>query len=263
MPTKTQSSIMSGSSQVGVSGFKDYRSLQELVIVPGHAVYVGKEKEHANNDDYWLGGFRGEAPYYTQHALAGVDIAGKLSKSLLVFSGGITRDVQRPDGETSLPLSESQSYYILAGQFRWNELPEVRARATIDDFARDSFENVAFSTAVFYRMAKKMPDKVVVCGWEFKRTRYLMHADALGLPMRDFTYLGVNNPEGIDERDLSTPLGKAIAGEEKAVGDFATCPLGNVGPLYDKKLKRDPWLRGQVAEEMATKIFPVLNIRRV
>jgi len=237
--TKEQSKAMLGTSMVGTNAIKDYTQAKYLLIVPGHAVYVGREASHSSLDEHWKGGFNGEAKYYTEHALAGVNQAGNNSKYLLVFSGGQTRE---PAG----PISEAQSYWFLSDQFNWNNLDGVKGRALVEDFARDSFENLAFGVGTFARVTNQMPIDIILFGWGFKEERYRMHADALQLRQHNLHYIRVNMPEG-SETDVSSPLGSALKGEKKTIADFAASPFGMDGILHQKRLQRDPWLRGESA----------------
>lgn len=43
------------------------------------------------------------------------------------------------------PKSEGESYFFVADHFDWWGKPDLRSRASTEDFARDSFENVLFS----------------------------------------------------------------------------------------------------------------------
>ncbi len=87
-----EKTAMLGSSIVGTDSVRDYSRAKYLVMVPGHAVYVGREAASAGNDEYWIGGFKGEAKFYKEHAFAGILEAGKGEKFILIFSGGQTRE---------------------------------------------------------------------------------------------------------------------------------------------------------------------------
>lgn len=56
----------------------------------------------------------------------------------VLLQGGKTRG---PAG----PKSEGESYFFVADHYDWWGKPDLRARASTEDFARDSFENVLFS----------------------------------------------------------------------------------------------------------------------
>jgi hypothetical protein len=245
MAETTKESPKLGTSIVGTSSVKSHAEAKYLIIVPGHAVYMGKEAAHANLDEHWKGGFKGEAVYYTQHALAGVEEARR-DKSILLFSGGLTRE--------STIYSEGQSYWELANQHNWLDNQDLRKRAAPEIFARDSFENLAFGVGKFTYMAGEKPQLIVICGWTFKEERYRMHADALGIRQENLYYIGVNNPEG-------DALTGALKGEVKAVADFNTTPLGNEGILAEKRALRDPFFIGDAyAAYHLYELFPVLRV---
>src|SRR5262245_8682642 len=109
----------------------NWESLVNLVLVAGHAVYVGRDFARPDADENWLlqSFQKGEPPFYIQHIRAGAQLAAKDPRALLVFSGGQTR---REAG----PRSEAQSYWSLADHFRWWSLPGVAERATTEEFAR-------------------------------------------------------------------------------------------------------------------------------
>lgn len=228
--------VMLGSSVVGTSSLKSHPEAKRLVIVPGHAVYVGRKAEDAIDDKFWIGGFAGEAPYYKQHVLEGVLIAAcpsyvsRRGSYILVFSGGQTRE---PAGT----LSEGQGLWFLSDQHNWCNSTDVKKRAYSEDFARDSFENLAFSVARFAQITDRKPEEIIICGWTFKEDRYRAHADALGIRQATLEYVGVNNPEGV-------ALVDAMKGEKKTLVDFQANPLGDAGILAEKRAKRDPFLRG-------------------
>lgn len=56
-------------------------------------------------------------------------------------SSGIGGKTRGPAG----PKSEGESYFFVADHFDWWGKPDLRSRASTEDFARDSFENVLFS----------------------------------------------------------------------------------------------------------------------
>lgn len=221
-----------------------WSSLEQAVIVPGHAVYVGTEASHARRADRWLGtfpGYRGddEARVYMEHVEAGVLAARNLPDSLLVFSGGQTREVAGP-------LSEAQSYWFLADQCAWFGHADVKQRAVTEEYARDSFENLLFGIYRFEQCVGRLPERVVVCGFAFKGQRYKDHAKAihnessLGRKTFEFEYRSVNDPPYYV---LEGPNGSR-AGEEKTLAAFESCPLGDSDELMEKRLGRDPFLRG-------------------
>jgi hypothetical protein len=77
------------------------------------------------------------------HIQRGVQIAARDQNALLVFSGGQTRS-------NAGPRSEGLSYWLVGEHFQWwGKATDVRERAVVEEFARDSFENLLFSIARF------------------------------------------------------------------------------------------------------------------
>jgi len=207
----------------------DSKQLQNLILVAGHAVYVGHDFLHPEQDRNWfLQSFqRGEPPFYIEHIRAGIDVASRDPSSLLVFSGGQTR---REAG----PRSEAQSYWNLADYFRWWSLPEVSRRATTEEFARDSFENLLFAICRFKECAGRYPHMIRVVSWAFKEERFGLHRDALRFPQSRFKFHGANQPED---------LAGAQQGEIKAITAFQTDPYGTGDDLGQKRADRNPFYR--------------------
>jgi hypothetical protein len=202
----------------------------ELILVAGHAVYTGTDFARPEADESWcLQPFqKGEPPYYIEHIRCGVELAAARPEALLVFSGGQTR-------LDAGPKSEAQGYWNLADHFRWWGHDDVKPRATTEEFARDSLENLVFGLCRFRECAGRMPDAVTVVSWEFKRARFDLHRSTIGLPADRFHFVGANNPPDIDA---------AVAGEERnALAPFREDPWG-VGPVLGaKRAERDPFHR--------------------
>lgn len=221
-----------------------WKDLTRAVIVPGHAVYVGTEEPHAKRSVNWLGtfpGYRGddEARCYAEHIEAGVIAADDLAGTLLVFSGGQTREVAGP-------RSEGQSYWLLSDQCSWFGRSRAKQVAVAEEFARDSFENLLFGICRFRQCVGHNPAEVAVYGFAFKSDRYRFHADTimehpeLGCGDFEFTYVPVNDPP---DYVLEGAKGSR-QGEKETLAAFKKCPLGDHEDLLAKRLARDPFLRG-------------------
>jgi urease alpha subunit len=107
--------------------------------------------------------------------------------------------LSKHSGQTRKPthLTEAQSYLSLA--LASNLLPsssnanEPFARATTEDFALDSFQNLLFSIARFKERTGRYPRRVTVVGFGVKRARFeTLHAQALRWPSGAFSYVGVD-----------------------------------------------------------------------
>jgi hypothetical protein len=207
----------------------DEASLERLIVVAGHAVYVGGEADDPARDDRWLlqPFQRGEPPFYIDHIRGGVALAAADAQSLLVFSGGYTR-------HEAGPRSEAQSYWTLAEHFGWWSAESVRARATVEEFARDSFENVLFSICRFKEATGRYPRSLDVVSWAFKEARFRLHREALRFPESGFRFHGVNQP---------ADLAAAQRGEATALAAFRADPHGTGDALGAKRANRNPFAR--------------------
>jgi len=210
-----------------------------LVIVPGHASFkrtvspVIPLPENVLDDQYWaLEPFQaGEPRYYGEHISHGIQLANE-DQAQLVFSGGRTRE------ESGSIWSEALSYYRTAKELylpnddAYPTLKKVMAGIALEEFARDSFQNIEFPLLNFVNRYGTTPQHIKVVGWGFKEDRFKHHASTLGIPSGAFSYEGVNNPDDLDS---------ALAGETKAAVDFKRVPRGDSGELQDKRNRRNPY----------------------
>lgn len=224
-----------------------WRELDQLVLVAGHAVYLGHEPRAPEDDDNWaLQPFqRGEPAFYIQHVRAGVEIAAKTPSSLLVFSGGQTR-------KEAGPRSEGQGYRHLAEHFRWWSLTSVTDRATTEEYARDSFENLLFGICRFRECTGRYPAGITVVSWRFKEGRFALHREALRLPERMLDFQGANQP---------ADLVGAMRGEARAVAAFGKDPYGAGAELDGKRAERNPFDRWPRYHESCPEIRGLLRHR--
>jgi hypothetical protein len=143
-------------------------------------------------------------------------IASEDPKALLVFSGYalvhhvasvIQTHFYGSRGYTS-PLSatsEGESYLRFARAM--GLLPPAGAftRATTEDAALDSFQNVLFSIARFRELTGAYPSRITIVGHNFKRRRFeQLHRRALRWPKLHFTYEGVPLGSESDEREAAS-----------------------------------------------------------
>eukprot|EP00854_Cymbomonas_tetramitiformis_P030836 gene30836-38640_t len=93
-----------------------YGNLKNLVIVAGHAVYIGTDFTKADDMDSWfLEDYQripGQVESFIEHISQGVEAAAKDPSALLLFSGGETRHLAGP-------LSEGASYWFVANGLNW------------------------------------------------------------------------------------------------------------------------------------------------
>ena len=202
--------------------------MKNLIVVAGHAIL--RDLALVEQDEGWflLDFQKGEPRNYIGHIRLAVEQAAADPNSLLLFSGGPTR---REAG----PRSEALSYWLVAEHYAWFGHPAVAPRALLEDFARDSFENLLFSIARFFELTASMPEFVTVVGWEFKRERFpRLHRAAIGWPEDRFRYLGANNPEA---------LAQALQSEQIARAKYEADPY-SLGPEFlAKKAERNPFRR--------------------
>jgi hypothetical protein len=199
-------------STTGESRFRRIESMDHLVVVAGHSVMRLSRMQSAGYDErswyllpYQLG--QGFPTIITSHVQKGIDLTRQDVRALLIFSGGQTRaDVG--------PLSEAASYYYLAEQNGWL-LGDLKQRVFLEEYARDSYENLLFSICRFRELTGGFPTRITVIGFDFKSQRFNdIHRHAIGFPVDQFTYVGMRpTPTSFDHS-------KAAAGEINAVQAF-------------------------------------------
>jgi hypothetical protein len=222
-----------------------WEGLKNLILVAGHAVYIAEDFDDPLGDSSWfLQDYqKGEPSFYVEHIYGGVELAAADSESLLIFSGGQTR---REAG----PRSEAQSYWMMAKHFLWWNRASVGLRATTEEFARDSFENLLFSICRFYECVQSYPENITVVSWAFKGKRFDLHRDTISFPKSNFVFKSVNNP--ID-------LIVAKKNEEKAASQFSEDVYGTGDDLGKKRVDRNPFNRKHPYEASNPKVAEFLR----
>lgn len=208
--------------------------IEYLVVVAGHAVMQLNRMSIADTSDssWYLLSYQqnqGFPAIISSHIKKGVELAAADAKSMLVFSGGQTR---RDVG----PTSEAASYYYLASDKNW--ISKMTDRVYLEEYARDSFENLLFSVCRFREVQGYYPSKIAVVGFDFKAQRYSeLHRQAIGFPASNFTYVGVRSPAQFDQD-------RAVTGEKEARKSFEKDAYGCNDPaLSEKRNKRNPFRR--------------------
>jgi len=207
--------------------------LKHLILVAGHAVYVGKDYSQATRESEWfLESYQkveGEAASFVEHIRLGVLAAVADPEAMLLFSGGQTR-------LDAGPRSEGLSYWVVAEAAGWFGSVGVRNRTFTEEHARDSFENLLFSMCRFYELSGHYPEQVTVVSYTLKEERFRqLHRDALRFPEARFSFIG---------SDLPAAAVGALTGEARTVASFQQDPYGCTGELLQKKLRRDPFAVG-------------------
>lgn len=92
------------------------------------------------------------------------------------------------------------------------------SRATTENYALDSYQNILFSLARFHEVTGRYPVQVTVVGYEMKRRRFdELHRAALRFPTTHFEYIGIKPPTSEEESE------SASIGEVSIL--LRTCPL--------------------------------------
>ena len=179
----------------------------------------------------------------------------------------------RPQGPTDLPgyLRLAKALHQSDGQGR--PFP----RATVEEFALDSFENVLFSIIRFFEYASRWPDRITVVvrpsvrshclmrqGFGFKRLRYeTVHRVALRWG-GDFEYVGIDKSVTLSRRtaDLRSENedGSSLAGERTyGLEPFQRDPMGCHDLLLSKRRSRNPFRRIHPYHTSAPELAPFLE----
>lgn len=210
----------------------DPNTLTELIIVCGHATFVGSHKDIMSEERWILQPFqrsnpstgkRGEHETFMQHVLAATFVAASRPESFIIFTGGNTTNTNR---------TEAQGYeqVHLGLDDPWG----IGDRYAREDYATDSFQNLLFSILRFRQVVGRYPRDITVVTHTFKRKRILaLHAAALRWPDEHIRLQGIDPPFTKAEWD------ETRAGESRAKSEFARHPYGNYPPLSDKRMKRN------------------------
>lgn len=223
---------------------KNWPSLKHLIIVPGNAIqWCTEHSQRLDDERCWqLFDFqRGQVPVFLEHIKRGVEMASLDKESLLVMSGGQTRPGIGP-------RSEGQSYFSAAEHLNLFT-PELFDRATTEEFARDSLENLVYSMCRFRQMTGALPVKVSVVGFPFKARRFIdLHRQAGKLSPLAFHYVGVN----IAGQDYEKVVDSAY---EEFKNDIYGCGLNLVG----KRATRNPYHQHNPYTESCPELQSVLK----
>lgn len=229
---------------INLRGFEHYLSSKQsgipplsshLIMVPGHAVVKINQLGNALSQDsaWYLLDYQLNQDFpliIGSHIRHGLQLLHEYSNATLIFSGGQTR---RDVG----PLSEAASYYYVAKENKWVS-SGLDDRIFLEEFSRDSFENVLFSICRFKEVNGNYPSKISVVGFDFKADRFVsLHRKAIRFPLKDFFYYGVSTPSKFDHS-------KAVIGEQQVLEmfeeDIYACSTED---LKRKRRKRNPFLR--------------------
>ncbi|HWN96732.1 MAG TPA: YdcF family protein [Methylomirabilota bacterium] len=213
--------------------------LKNLIVVACHAPFKGTTltvPAQPEGDEAWvLQSFQiGEPPLYIAHIKRGVELLKADPGALLIFSGGYTRP------EAGLRWSEAETYRAIAKRFDWWSTAEraastdLEARTAVEDYSRDSFENLLFSLCRFQQVVGQYPHRVTLVSWAFKRERFGLHREAIRFPTQRFSFDGFNEPIGLDA---------ALRGEAVTMEAFGKNHYGSDGTVAEKRIARNPFKR--------------------
>ncbi|MCX8057584.1 MAG: hypothetical protein N3F03_08250 [Ignavibacteria bacterium] len=201
---------------------------KNLVIVAGHAVYIGKNFNNVFDDANWfLYPFqKGEPKLYIEHIKVGCEIARSDENSFLIFTGGQSR-------KEAYFRSEAQMYWEIANHLGYLD-EDLKSRTTTEEFSRDSFENLLFPICRFREYLGYYPEHITMVTFKFKEVRFHLHRKALRIPESMVTFVGPNNPDDVE---------LARKGEAKAIELMKNDPYCCNDELLEKKNQRNPWKR--------------------
>lgn len=258
-----------------------YPEIENLIILPCHSVFAPELNSNiqditndnsdrfsiATNPKNWiLEPFQIESDdqiSFLKHLeLSLLELHENIGNSALVISGGFTKKETKK--------SESSSYLQLAEKVGFLKNPYFKKGVNIllDEYARDSYENVLYGICTFYKRFNKFPKQITIVGFGFKRERFLRsHLVTLGyysvptinkteidnLPNTKHVKYISSGPflDNIKEKmtDLEfekfeTQFYNSLYKNEKknALDLFNENPFGSKDSLlHGKKLRRDPW----------------------
>ena len=211
-------------------------TIRDLIIVPGHAAFKANVKADTlpadiAQDELWaLQSFqKGEPRFYIEHMHTGVELLQSQPQSLLVPSGGRTRLEAGEWSEAATNVAVARHYGWWSKSKNGDRLGD---RTVLDEFARDSLENLANGVLRFRQVVGRDPELITVVGWKFKQQRFDLHRQALGIDFDQFIYIGCNDPVNVRQ---------AMIGETQTLAQFQADPYAERSPLSDKRKARNPF----------------------
>lgn len=237
-----------------------YSQFTRLVIVPGHAIYIGSNPNLHDPFDphewilepYQINHPSSSIHAFINHIRTAIKILSTDSSALLVYSGGQTR----PGANQT---TEAGSYSRLANQMGLHDqLPFGPLQTTTEDFAVDSWTNLIYSVARFKEYTGNYPKQITVIGHSIKAKRFNeLHRRALRWPREKFEYIGLdplnlkdyltsspsNNLNDRQELDQLRELERSIIDGERKVylefeKDLYGCHLGLIQKRKNRNLFR-------------------------
>ncbi|HUE03474.1 MAG TPA: ElyC/SanA/YdcF family protein [Bryobacteraceae bacterium] len=151
-----------------------------LLMLAGHAIYQG---------GVWYGGHQNEDRLYETHVRDAFRIYAEEGYQALALSGGRSR----PQLADMVSNSEAEGMWEYA---RAAALVRDPAAVLLEQFGRDSFENLFFAMLCFHRKFGEWPSRVGAVSWKFKALRFYLIACGLRLAEGRFRFFGSGDPAG-------------------------------------------------------------------
>lgn len=230
-----------------------------LILIPCHGIWHGRRGNGTNSsagdsrDEWSLVPFQIEGYdhlCFKDHIVEALKLMENDPDASLIISGGQTK-------KECGPISEALSYYNLATQLYSNT--DVLERIYLEEYARDSFENVLYLICRYYELFRAYPEHIKVVGFEFKRKRFVELHLKQALRFTDCEYFG-NSPDPRDTDDKEKYFEDLHKAENKhAVRHFEIDFYGVQSPLHQKRQARDPFKRWNGYLESNPSLAPLLR----
>ncbi|ORX57930.1 hypothetical protein BCR36DRAFT_344821 [Piromyces finnis] len=217
-----------------------------LIIVAGHGIGKTINKIPIEVNDWNIQPFqREEINTFLTHILTGILIAKYNKNSTLIFSGGQTQN-------RAGPMTEGQSYWFIANSMKWLDIENIKERATSEEFAKDSYENLIFSICRYHEFTGKYPKFITLISYPYKQYRFFnLHRKAIKYPENKFQFVGItydlidedNSSKIFPEKITEMPDNLPDFEVKHSINNFKKDPFGCEGVLKQKKIDRNPFNR--------------------
>lgn len=235
--------------------------MDHLLLVPCHSIWIDKGFKGVNAEEWILADFQKDGMdhlCFIDHIHKACEALSASEGSIIIISGGQTKT--QAEG-----LSEAKSYFNLAKQTVAG-FDELVDRVFLEEYARDSFENVLFLLCKFKELTGAYPKKISIFGFEFKRYRFTkLHLErALGFPVGSISYYGNSPmPQSLDEQSIKEYFAALERDENRyAVQPFSKDWYGIHQELADKRKKRNPFNQENQYHVSNSSLRPLLDVLR-
>ncbi|SGZ57824.1 CIC11C00000001970 [Sungouiella intermedia] len=216
---------------------------QKLIVLPCHSIWTPGPTLGELRDEWALASFQldgNDHLCFKEHVIKSILELKHDNQAVLIISGGQTK-------EDSGPILESLSYFQLGSALAPQDWEFYSDSIFLEEYARDSFENVLFLICRFYEIFQYYPSEITVVGFEFKRQRFIeqhLH-QALKFPRHRIHYVGNNpNPSYNNKEDRYRYFKDLDVSEARHARElFEKDWYGCHDPLLTKKTSRNPFRR--------------------